>query len=56
MDVESILILALDCIAALFAWRVWMDAVHNGRTWGGMAKMFGIGLLLVALLLWGRVG
>ena len=56
MDIKSILILALAFIAALFAWRVWTDAVHNGRTWSGMAKMTSVALFLVALLLWGRAG
>lgn len=49
------LILIPAAVLAVWAWKVWTDAVANGRTWGGMAKMAGIGLALLALLLWGRV-
>ena len=50
MDIKSILLLVLASLAALLAWRVWADAVRNGRTWGGMAKMAGVMLFLVFLL------
>lgn len=55
MDIKGIIQLTLALIAALLAWRVWTDAVQNGRTWSGMAKMTGVALFLVALLLW-RIG
>lgn len=46
---EHLILLPVAVLAAL-GWKVWMSAVRDGRTWGGLVKMAGIGLLLAGLL------